>query len=102
VQGFNSLMATQSITAAKSYYQEFKKAQADLPEAQRLKVATIFSFAANEAESDGMMPEEGFEVAALDVPSRDFLESAISDYNKMFVLARDLTRMAASKTTTKT
>jgi type I restriction enzyme R subunit len=84
VQGFNSLMATQSITAAKAYYQEFKKAQADLPEAQRLKVATIFSFAANEAESDGLMPEEGFEVDALDVPSRDFLESAISDYNKMF------------------
>ena len=84
VQGFNSLMATQSITAAKSYYQEFKKTQADLPEAQRLKVATIYSFAANEAESDGLMPEEGFEVDALDVPSRDFLESAISDYNKMF------------------
>lgn len=84
IQGFNSLMATQSISAAKAYYHAFKEAQSDLPEAQRLKVATIFSFAANEAESDGLMPEEGFEVDALDVSSRDFLESAISDYNKMF------------------
>ena len=84
VQGFNSLMATQSITAAKAYYQAFKAAQADLPEAQRLKVATIFSFAANEAEAEGLMAEEAFEVDALDLPSRDFLESAIADYNKMF------------------
>lgn len=86
VLGFNSLLATQSITAAKAYYLAFKKAQADLPIGQRLKVATIFSFAANEAEAEvtGLTAEEEFETAHLDASSRDFLESAIADYNQMF------------------
>ncbi len=86
VLGFNSIMATQSITAAKAYYLAFKQAQADLPLDQRLKVATIFSFAANEAEAEltGLTAEEEFETAHLDASSRDFLEAAISDYNAMF------------------
>jgi len=86
VLGFNSIMATQSISAAKAYYQAFKKAQANLPAEQRLKVATIFSFAANEAESEatGLTAEEEFETTHLDATSRDFLESAIGDYNQMF------------------
>ena len=86
VLGFNSIMATQSISAAKAYYLAFKKAQADKPVAERLKVATIFSFAANEAEAEetGLTAEEEFETAHLDASSRDFLESAIADYNAMF------------------
>ncbi len=86
VLGFNSIMATQSITAAKAYYLAFKQAQADLPVEQRLKVATIFSFAANEAEAEltGLTAEEEFETSHLDASSRDFLEAAISDYNAMF------------------
>ena len=86
VLGFNSIMATQSITAAKAYYLAFRNAQADLPAEERLKVATIFSFAANEAEAEetGLTAEEEFETAHLDASSRDFLESAISDYNAMF------------------
>ena len=86
VLGFNSIMATQSITAAKAYYLAFKQAQTDLPVDQRLKVATIFSFAANEAEAEltGLTAEEEFETAHLDASSRDFLEAAISDYNTMF------------------
>ncbi len=86
VLGFNSIMATQSIGAAKAYYLAFKKAQADKPVAERLKVATIFSFAANEAEAEetGLTAEEEFETAHLDASSRDFLESAIADYNAMF------------------
>jgi type I restriction enzyme R subunit len=86
VLGFNSIMATQSISAAKAYYLAFKKAQADKPVAERLKVATIFSFAANEAEAEetGLTAEEEFETAHLDANSRDFLESAIADYNAMF------------------
>jgi type I restriction enzyme R subunit len=86
VLGFNSIMATQSISAAKAYYLAFKQAQADVPMNQRLKVATIFSFAANEAEAEesGLTAEEEFETAHLDASSRDFLEAAIADYNAMF------------------
>lgn len=85
VAGFNSLFATASIDAAKRYYAEFKKQQADLPEAQRLKVGIIYSFAANEdIEQGGLLPEEEFEVAGLDASSRDFLDAAIQDYNAMF------------------
>lgn len=86
ILGFNSILATQSITAAKAYYLAFKKAQAELPEAQRLKIATIFSFAANETEAEetGLTAEEEFETSHLDQNSREFLEAAISDYNRMF------------------
>ncbi len=86
VLGFNSILATQSISAAKAYFLAFKKAQAEKPLDQRLKVATIFSFAANEAEAEetGLTAEEEFETAHLDASSRDFLESAIADYNAMF------------------
>jgi type I restriction enzyme R subunit len=86
VLGFNSILATQSIAAAKAYYLAFKSAQADLPVDKRLKVATIFSFAANEAESEftGLTAEEEFETNHLDASSRDFLESAIGDYNAVF------------------
>ncbi|MEI2672127.1 MAG: type I restriction endonuclease subunit R [Nocardioidaceae bacterium] len=86
VAGFNSIFATASITAAKLYYEEFRKQQAELPIAQRLKVGLIYSFAANEAEDDGggFLGEEDFETGALDASSRDFLEAAIKDYNAMF------------------
>jgi type I restriction enzyme R subunit len=86
VSGFNSILATQSIQAAKAYYLAFKQAQAELPANQRLKIATIFSFAPNDAEDygEGMLDDEQFEVDQLDVPSREFLEGAITDYNAMF------------------
>jgi type I restriction enzyme R subunit len=84
VAGFNSILATQSIEAAKRYYLAFRQAQAEKPEEQRLKIATIYSFAANEEDPDGLLAEEGFEVEALDKSSRDFLDGAIQDYNKMF------------------
>ena len=83
--GFNSLFATASIDAAKRYYAEFKKQQHDLPEAQRLKVGIIYSFAPNEdVEQGGLLPEEEFEVDGLDASSRDFLDSAILDFNATF------------------
>jgi type I restriction enzyme R subunit len=81
--GFNSLLATASIEAAKRYYAEFARQQAGLPEAQRLKVGLIYSYAANEDDSD-FLAEEEFETEDLDASSRDFLEGAISDYNAMF------------------
>ena len=81
--GFNSLLATASIDAAKRYYAEFARQQADVPEAQRLKVGLIYSYAANEDDPD-FLAEEEFETEDLDASSRDFLERAISDYNAMF------------------
>lgn len=84
VSGFNSIFATASIQAAKAYYQAFKEAQAKLPQAERLKVGIIYSFAANEEQPDGLLDEEEFETDHLDKSSRDFLDLAIQDYNKMF------------------
>ena len=83
--GFNAMFAVASIDMAKAYYNEFKAQQAHLPEAQRLKIATIYSYGANEEEIDGILVEENPESTTnLDQPSRDFLEGAIKDYNLMF------------------
>jgi type I restriction enzyme R subunit len=84
VSGFNSLLATASIEAAKKYYATFKDLQKNLPSDKQLKIGIIYSFAPNEAEVDGLLPEEGFETTDLDVSSRDFLEEAIKDYNAIY------------------
>lgn len=89
VKGFNAIFATASIDAAKRYYVEFGKQQADLPPDRRLKVATIFSYAANEDAGAGELDEEGFETGDLDQSSRDFLDIAIADYNAMFGTSYD-------------
>ncbi len=82
--GFNSLFATASIEAAKRYYNAFTYRQDELPADQQLKVALIYSYAANDAEPDGVLGEEEFETHGLDQSSRDFLEDAIQDYNDLF------------------
>ena len=85
LNGFNAMFAVASIPMAKAYYNEFKRQQAELPEVQRLKIATIYSYGANEEEVDGILAEENPEsTTQLDQQSRDFLEGAIQDYNKMF------------------
>ncbi|WP_329027364.1 type I restriction endonuclease subunit R [Streptomyces sp. NBC_01423] len=89
VKGFNAIFATASIDAAKRYYLEFKKQQVALVPDRRLKVATIFSYAANEDVSDNYLDEEGFETSSLDQASRDFLEEAIKDYNFLFETSYD-------------
>ncbi|MBR6334601.1 MAG: type I restriction endonuclease subunit R [Clostridia bacterium] len=84
LSGFNSILAVQSTKAAKLYYEEFKKQMAADP-SKKLKVATIFSYGANEAEADGILDEENSEdTSALDKTSRDFLDEAIKDYNAEF------------------
>ncbi len=84
VSGFNSIFAVASVPMAKLYYQEFKK-QMEADPTKKLRVATIFSYGANEEETDGILDEENSEdTSALDQNSRDFLESAIKDYNEMF------------------
>lgn len=84
--GFNSIFCVDSIPSAMKYYAEFKKQQEGLPESQKLKIATIFTYAANEEENEmGYIDDEDpANTEALDASSRDFLESAIVDYNGMF------------------
>lgn len=82
--GFNSIFAVSSIDVAKKYYAEFKKQLSNLPSDKQLKVATIYSFGVNDEDADGMIDENSEDTSGLDVSSRDFLESAIVDYNRMF------------------
>lgn len=88
VSGFNSIFAVASVPMAKLYYQEFKK-QMEADTTKKLRIATIYSYGANEAEYDegtsGILDEENSEdTSALDQSSRDFLDMAIKDYNEMF------------------
>lgn len=84
LNGFNSMLCVASIDAAKAYYNEFKKQMKENP-SKKLKIATIFSYGANEEETDGILGEENSEdTTRLDKTSRDFLDGAIDDYNKMF------------------
>ena len=82
LSGFNSIFAVSSIPVAKKYYFEFKK---QLKEKNKdLRVATIFSYSVNEEENTDNLDDESFDTENLDLGSREFLEEAISDYNKMF------------------
>lgn len=84
ISGFNSIFAVSSVPMAKLYYQEFQKQMAADP-TKHLRVALIYSYGANEGEADGILDEENSEdTSALDQSSRDFLDAAIQDYNKMF------------------
>ena len=87
--GFNSIFAVSSIEVAKKYYAEFKKQLTDLPSDKQLKVATIYSFGVNDEDADGMIDENSEDTSGLDVSSRDFLDSAIADYNRMFGTSYD-------------
>jgi type I restriction enzyme R subunit len=87
VNGFNSIFAVSSIPMAKKYYEEFRKQLAE--QNHKLNIATIFSYAPNEDILDDSLSEEEFENDRLDKPSRDFLESAISDYNAVFKTSYD-------------
>lgn len=80
--GFNSIFAVSSIPMAMKYYAEFKKQLAQ--QNRQFTVATIFSYAANEDDPDDVLGEEGFDTDTLDQTSRDFLDSAIRDYNAAF------------------
>lgn len=82
-KGFNAMFAVSSVDAAKLYYEAIKHLQKD--SARPLKVATIFSFAANEAQDAvGDIVEESFEPTAMDSSAKEFLSAAIADYNAMF------------------
>ncbi|PMC80898.1 type I restriction endonuclease subunit R [Anaerococcus hydrogenalis] len=85
INGFNAMFAVSSVDAAKLYYEEFEKQQRTLPKEKRLKVATIYSFAANEEQRAlGEISDESFDVSAMDSSSKEFLEKVIDDYNGYF------------------
>ena len=81
--GFNAMFAVSSVDAAKIYYETLKSLQKDTD--RPLKIATIFSFAANEEqEAIGEILDESFELSAMDSSAKEFLSAAIDDYNTMF------------------
>jgi type I restriction enzyme R subunit len=82
-QGFNAMFAVSSIDAAKSYYESLNKLQAGSE--KTLKIATIFSFAANEEQDAvGEIQDESFDVSAMNSSAKEFLNAAIADYNGFF------------------
>lgn len=82
-KGFNALFAVSSVDAAKLYYESLKNLQAG--NNKPLKIATIFSFAANEEqEAVGDILDESFELSAMDSSAKEFLSAAIDDYNALF------------------
>ena len=82
VKGFNSIFAAQSVPAAIKYYDEFRKQAAEkYPE---LKIVTIFTYAPNEEEPEGLVGDEDMDTTVMDASSRDALDRAIMDYNLMF------------------
>lgn len=85
-KGFNAMFAVSSVDAAKCYYEMFKNLQKGIE--KPIKVATIFSFAPNEEQNAiGEIQDETFEPTALDSSAKEFLTSAINDYNSMFKTA---------------
>lgn len=82
-KGFNAMFAVNSVEAAKLYYEELNKLQKESE--KKLKIATIFSYAANEEQNAiGEIQDENFEPSAMDSSAKEFLTKAIKDYNAMF------------------
>jgi len=82
-QGFNAMFAVSSVEAAKLYYQTLNELQKDSD--KPLKIATIFSFAANEEQDAvGDILDESFNVSAMNSSAKEFLSAAIEDYNAYF------------------
>lgn len=82
-KGFNAMFAVSSVDAAKAYYEALSQLQKDSE--RPLKIATIFSYAANEEQDAiGDIADEGFEPTAMNSSAKEFLSRAINDYNEMF------------------
>lgn len=82
-KGFNAMFAVSNVDAAKLYYESFRELQKGSE--KPLRVATIFSFAANEEQDAiGDIQDESFEVSAMNSSAKEFLSAAIADYNALF------------------
>ncbi|MGH1469349.1 MAG: type I restriction endonuclease subunit R, EcoR124 family [Bdellovibrionales bacterium] len=85
--GFNAIFAVSNVDAAKAYYENIVNLQktTEFEKSKKIKVATIFSFAANEAQDAiGEIQDESFEVSAMESSAKEFLSKAINDYNQNF------------------
>jgi len=88
-KGFNAMFAVCCVDAAKMYYETLNNLQKESK--KPLKIATIFSYAQNEAQNAlGEIEDESFEVSALNSTAKEFLKKAIDDYNKMFKTSFDV------------
>ena len=90
--GFNSIFAVESVAMAKEYYLALKKKMAE-PGRRPLRIATIFTYEANEASNavTGMSDEDPAGIDGLDATSKEFLQKvAIKDYNGMFGTTYDI------------
>ncbi|MFI3256286.1 MAG: type I restriction endonuclease subunit R [Psittacicella sp.] len=85
-KGFNAMFAVSNINAAKAYYAKLNELQKERKSLHPLKIATIFSFTANEEQnSTGYIEDESFEPLKIeDLSAKEFLTSAIEDYNTNF------------------
>lgn len=86
-KGFNAMLAVSSVDAAKAYYETFNVMQQEIAERapKPLRVATIFSFAANEEQNAiGEISDESFDTTAMNSSAKEFLDAAINDYNGLF------------------
>ena len=84
LRGFNSILATESIAAARDYYAEFARQQEALPADRRLSIGIIYSYAPNAEAPGDSLREESVDPSALSADDRAFLDSAIDDYNRIF------------------
>ncbi|MEW6900987.1 type I restriction endonuclease subunit R [Trueperella pyogenes] len=87
LRGFNSILATSSITAAKMYYNAFHvpQEQDGFPTDKKLKIALIYSYAPNgPVEDGGVVADESLDATGLTASDREFLDDAIADYNETF------------------
>ena len=81
--GFNAMFAVSSVDAAKLYYEKINSLQTESD--KPFKIATIFSFAANEEQNAvGEIVDESFDVSAMKSSAKEFLAAAIKDYNGFF------------------
>ncbi len=77
------MFAVSSVEAAKLYYETLNALQKDSD--RPLKIATIFSYAANEEQDAvGDILDESFDVSAMNSSAKEFLSAAIADYNRYF------------------
>jgi type I restriction enzyme R subunit len=86
---FTAMFCVSSIDTLTKYYALFKQKQAQIHPMRPLKIATIFSYAANEEnpQANGLIVEESLDIptgARINQNSRDKLDEYIADYNALF------------------
>lgn len=87
--GFNAMLACQSISMAKRYYTTLKRISG--PDDPDLKIGIIYSDAPNTGiDEDGFIDDEDLDSSCIASSDRDFLQAALDDYNEMFATTYSL------------